>query len=104
MKTKILVLLSVLFISIKTSSAQSCIVWSDDFGAKQEHHIRTLKAQARMYEVQRQAMTKPKVEYRDMLLMRNAARSAEFHSMREYGIIKNSCLTRDIKSPSFYTK
>lgn len=104
MKQKILIILSSLFIIINNTKAQSCIIWSDDFGAKEEHHLRTVRAQARLYEAQRKIMSQQKIEYRDVLLLRGLNRSAEFHSMREYGIIKNSCLTRELKSPRVYTR
>jgi hypothetical protein len=105
MKQNILIILSSLFILTNASFSQTqCIVWTDDYGNEQQAKLRSLRSEIRYYNVQKQVAANPKIEYRDMLLLKNAARNVEMHKQSEYAIVRNKCFTSTTKQPPVYTK
>jgi len=105
MKQKILIILSSLFILTNINFAQTrCIVWTDDYGNEQQAKLRSLRSEIKYYNIQKQVAANPKPEYRDMLLVRNAARNVELYKQSEYAIVRNKCFTSTARQPAVYTK
>lgn len=88
-----------------TSNAQmKCFIWNDDFGNAEQHRIRTAQAMTRQAQVVQKVYSKPKIEYRDQLLMKSAARNVEMHQSSEYSILKNRHNIKAIGGPAFEVK
>jgi hypothetical protein len=88
-----------------TSNAQTkCFVWNDDFGNAEQHRIRTAQSMVRQAQIVQKVYSKPKIEYRDQLLMKNAARNVEMHQGNEYAILKNRHNIKAIGGPAFQIK
>lgn len=78
-----------------------CYSWNDDFGNAEQHRIRTAQSMTRQAQIVQQAYSKPKMTYRDQLLMRSAARNVELHQSSEYSILKNRRNIKAIGGPAF---
>jgi hypothetical protein len=88
-----------------TSNAQTkCFVWNDDFGNAEQHRIRTAQSMVRQAQIVQKVYSKPKIEYRDQLLMKNAARNVEMHQGNEYAILKTRHNIKAIGGPAFQIK
>lgn len=102
---KKLILITLSFGLYSISHAQmKCYSWSDDFGNAEEHRIRTAKAMVRQSQIVQQVYSKSKIEYRDRLLMKNAARNVEMHQGNEYAILRNRHNIKSIGGPAFEIK
>jgi hypothetical protein len=80
------------------------MIWNDDFGNAEQHRMRTLKSEINYHRIEYNTYSKPKVQYRDILLMRNAAQNAQYHKQNEYSILKNRQFIKAIGSPQFQIK
>jgi hypothetical protein len=88
-----------------TSNAQmKCLVWNDDFGNAEQHRIRTTQSMMRQAQITQQVYSKPKMQYRDHLLMKNAARNVEMHQGNEYANLKNRHNIKAIGGSAFQVK
>ena len=105
MKQKILIILSSLFILTNINYAQmKCFFWTDDFGNEQNARIRTLRAEERYYDIQYQILNKPKVNYNDVVLLRQAVNQTRLEKIGELQITRNKCFTRTERNPPVYTR
>lgn len=104
MKKVILTILLSLGLYATSNAQMRCYSWSDDFGNAEEHRIRTAKSMVRQAQIVQQVYSKPKMEYRDQLLMKNAARNVELHQGNEYAMLKNRRNIKSIGSPAFEVK
>jgi len=104
---KKLIITSLLILSsfnINHANETKCFIWKDDFGNAQNHRVRTLQSEVRYHEAEYNRATKSKMEYRDVLLMRNAAQNVRFQKQNELGILKNKHLTKANSGPQFQIK
>lgn len=104
MKKAILTILLSLGLYATSNAQMKCYSWNDDFGNAEEHRIRTAKAMVRQSQIVQQVYSKPKIEYRDRLLMKNAARNVEMHQGNEYAILRNRHNIKSIGGPAFEVK
>jgi hypothetical protein len=104
MKKLILATLLSLGLYATSNAEMQCFVWNDDFGNAEQHRIRTAQAMTRQAQIMQKVYSKPKMEYRDYLLMKNAARNVELHQGNEYAILKNRRNIKAIGSPAFQIK
>ena len=103
---KLIIVASLLGCILNTSFGGNvqCMIWNDDFGNAEQHRMRTLKSEINYHRIEYNTYSKPKVQYRDILLMRNAAQNAQYHKQNEYSILKNRQFIKAIGSPQFQIK
>jgi len=104
---KKLIITSLLILSsfnINHATETKCLIWKDDFGNAENHRIRTLQSEVRYHEAEYNRATKSKIEYRDILLMRNAAENVRFQKQNELSNLKNKYLTKATGGPQFQIK
>jgi len=103
---KLIIIASLLGCILSTSFGGNveCMIWNDDFGNTDLHRMRTAQSMVRQAQITQQVYSKPKMEYRDFLLMKNAARNVEMHQMNEYSILKNRQIIKTTGSPQFQFK
>ena len=89
---------------LNCNAQMKCFVWNDDFGNAEQHRMRTAQAEMRQAQITQQVYSKSKMEYRDQLLMKNAARNVELHQGNEYAILKNRRNIKTIGAPPFQIK
>jgi hypothetical protein len=104
MKKAILTILLSLGLYATSNAQTKCFVWNDDFGNAEQHRIRTAQSMVRQAQIVQKVYSKPKIEYRDQLLMKNAARNVEMHQGNEYAILKNRHNIKAIGGPAFQIK
>jgi len=93
-----------LYTTCNAQNQMKCFVWNDDFGNAELHRMRTTQSMMRQAQIVQQVYSKPKMEYRDYLLMKNAARNVELHQGNEYSILKNRHNIKAIGGPAFQIK